>query len=52
MANGETEEAIPLLETYVDLEADTIIRNGVVRILERLKSMDEPENPEHVHTTH
>ncbi|HLV53788.1 MAG TPA: hypothetical protein VKY29_07200 [Cryomorphaceae bacterium] len=53
MSEGHMDEAIPLLETYVDLETDTIIRNGVVRILERLKSGEfDPEAPEHFHPEH
>lgn len=38
MAEGRNDEAIPLLETYIGLESDTIVRNGVLGILERLRA--------------
>ena len=45
MAEGRNDEAIPLLETYLRMESDTIVRNGVLAILERLKSEAHQEMP-------
>lgn len=43
IAEGQNEEAVSLLKTYLEMESDTIIREGVLRILERLEAEEQQE---------
>jgi tetratricopeptide (TPR) repeat protein len=38
IANDQGMEAIPLLEKYLTLETDTVVINGVIRMLDQLKT--------------